>query len=532
MFETSPTRGRAAGTWHDLLVDPACAADLRTEALSLPSLDLDGMALDTLEMLLSGAYSPLTAYMTQAEAACVEATQRLPDGTPWPAPVSLPVPSARAVEWLPGQRLALRDTEGVMLAVLTVGECWQAGDVSWRVAGSLQGLSLPRHPDFTGLRIQPAALRERFSRAGTAPVACFSALPLTRRQFGQALEFARAQQTGLLLLPVGGDPARKHSDFARIRSFLALAEAAPDAQVDLCLLPAFVPLPGSRGHLLEAIVANNLGCRRLLRFDEAREAEDGLDAWLADTGGVSLTCPPARELAPAGGATRCDSGGGEQSGEVPGLQAVCQRLGRGQPLPDDLYFPAVLAALQQAFPARHAQGFTVFFTGLSGAGKSTLARALAFSLMETANRPVTLLDGDEVRQHLSSELGFSRRHRDLNVRRIGFVASEITKHRGIAICAPIAPYAGTRAAVREMISAHGGFIEVHVSTPIETCEARDRKGLYAKARAGIIPEFTGVSDPYEAPDAPEIALDTTGMRIEDALSVLLGVLVREGYLPG
>jgi sulfate adenylyltransferase len=207
-----------------------------------------------------------------------------------------------------------------------------------------------------------------------------------------------------------------------------------------------------------------------------------------------------------------------------------RRMQSGLKIPEWYSFPEVIAELHRQSPPRERQGFTVFFTGLSGSGKSTLARALAARLMEMGGRSVTLLDGDIVRRNLSSELGFSKAHRDINVRRIGFVASEITKNRGIAICAPIGPYRQTRRDVRAMIEAVGGFVEVYVSTPIETCESRDRKGLYAKARAGLIPEFTGVSDPYEVPERPELAIDTTGLGIDEAVQQILLKLEHEGYL--
>ena len=186
--------------------------------------------------------------------------------------------------------------------------------------------------------------------------------------------------------------------------------------------------------------------------------------------------------------------------------------------------------LRRAHPPRHEQGFTVFFTGLSGSGKSTIANALMIKLLEDGSRPVTLLDGDIVRKNLSSELTFSREHRDLNIQRIGFVASEITKNRGIAICAPIAPYARTRRLVREMIGAHGGFIEVHVSTPLEVCESRDRKGLYAKARAGIVKGFTGIDDPYETPERAEVVVDTQDLSADLAAHRILITLEKLGYI--
>ena len=207
-----------------------------------------------------------------------------------------------------------------------------------------------------------------------------------------------------------------------------------------------------------------------------------------------------------------------------------RRLREGLEIPEWFSYPKVVEELRRAYPPRHLQGFTVFFTGLSGSGKSTIANALMVKLMEDGRRPVTLLDGDVVRQHLSSELTFSREHRDLNIRRIGFVASEITKNRGIAVCAPIAPYAATRKAVRAMVSAHGGFVEVHVATPLEECERRDRKGLYKLARAGRIPEFTGISDPYEEPVDPEEIIDTTELTPDLAAHRIVLKLESLGYL--
>jgi len=207
-----------------------------------------------------------------------------------------------------------------------------------------------------------------------------------------------------------------------------------------------------------------------------------------------------------------------------------RRLQEGLEIPDWFSFPEVVAELRRTHPPRHRQGFTVFMTGLSGSGKSTIANALMVKLLEAGGRPVTLLDGDIVRKNLSSELGFSKEHRDLNILRIGYVASEITKNGGIAICAPIAPYARTRREVRQSIEPLGGFVEVHVATPLEVCEERDRKGLYAKARAGIIKEFTGISDPYEEPEAPEIRIDTQEMTPDLAAHRILVVLESLGFL--
>ena len=193
-------------------------------------------------------------------------------------------------------------------------------------------------------------------------------------------------------------------------------------------------------------------------------------------------------------------------------------------------YPEVIARLRKVYPPRSKKGVTLFFTGLSGSGKSTLAKIMYAKFIEDGKRPVTLLDGDVVRINLSSELGFSREHRNINVRRIGFVASEITKNGGIALCAPIAPYTAMRREVRDLIEQHGAFIEIHVATSLEVCESRDRKGLYAKARKGIIPEFTGISDPYEVPEKPEIRIDTANKSPMQAAQAIMLYLLSEGYL--
>jgi sulfate adenylyltransferase len=222
---------------------------------------------------------------------------------------------------------------------------------------------------------------------------------------------------------------------------------------------------------------------------------------------------------------------GKKSSSISGTD-LRRRLAEGSDIPEWFTFPVVSEELRKTHPPRYKQGFTVFFTGLSGSGKSTIARALLVRMLEMGGRPITLLDGDLVRKNLSSELGFSKDHRDINIRRIGFVASEITKNGGIAICAPIAPYKNVRQEVRELISSLGGFVLVHVATPLEVCETRDRKGLYAKARAGIIKEFTGISDPYEAPETAELALDTTDLTPEEAAQQIILYLEREGYVAG
>jgi sulfate adenylyltransferase len=527
------------------LIDPAQSESLKQEALSLPSLDLDWRQQCELEMLMTGAYSPLAGFMTRSQCARVEAEQKLDDGTFWPMPVSLASRQKAAAGLKSGDRVALRDGEGFMLAVLTVSEVWDEQGV-WHMGGAIEGVALPPHPDFVSLRATPLELRALFAKRGWRRVVAWQARqPMHRAQFEFCLKSAIENEANLLLHPqAGGDITDAPAYFGLARSFIAIRERFPVASTQLSLLPAPPGGASAQALLLRAIVARNYGCGLLIAGGEHQtdgEYRRGKDLdqpegeasliKLADTIGVRLIAYPrmvyvedrAEHLpeseAPAGARQLTLSG-----------EEFQRRMQAGLKIPDWYSFPEVLAELHRQNPPRERQGFTVFFTGLSGAGKSTLARSLAARLMEMGGRCVTLLDGDIVRRHLSSELGFTKAHRDINVRRIGFVASEITKNRGIAICAPIAPYHQTRRDVRGMIEAVGGFIEIHVATPIETCEGRDRKGLYAKARAGLIPEFTGVSDPYEVPEHPELAIDTTGIGIDEAVQQILLKLEHEGYL--
>jgi sulfate adenylyltransferase len=367
-----------------------------------------------------------------------------------------------------------------------------------------------------------------------------------RAQRAMIVEAARDIGANVLFHPVVGlDQPGDADHYTRIRCYQAALSSFPDDLAQLNLLPLAMRGGGAREALLHAIVHKNYGTSHLMidfdgagtvldtvgepayRQDEARE----IIADHADELGVELL--PVRDmvyLQPTGEFVASDDAPAD--GQVHRLTTteVRQRLDDGEEIPPWYTFESVASELQRRHPARSEQGFTVFLTGLSGSGKSTVANVLRVKLLEIGGRGVTLLDGDLVRANLSSELGFSKEHRDLNIRRIGFVAAEITRAGGVAICAPIAPYDVVRREVREMVQPCGGFVLVHVATPLETCEARDRKGMYAKARAGIVKEFTGISDPYEVPEDADVVIDTTDLSPDEAAREVLLHLQRQGYI--
>jgi sulfate adenylyltransferase len=333
--------------------------------------------------------------------------------------------------------------------------------------------------------------------------------------------------------------------FTRVRCYQAVMPHYPLNTAKLALLPLSMRMAGPREAAWHALIRKNYGCTHLIvgrdhagpgadsqgkPFYGAYDAHALLKKYRADIG-IEIVEFKQMEYLPDQNTYEAVENipPGTETKTISGTE-LRDRLKRGLEIPAWFTFPEVARQLRTTYPPRSRQGFTVFFTGLSGAGKSTLAKGLMTKLLEIGGRPVTLLDGDIVRKHLSSELGFSKEHRDLNIRRIGFVASEITKNGGIALCAPIAPYDAIRKEVRSMIDTLGGFMLVYLSTPLEVCELRDRKGLYAKARAGIITQFTGISDPYEAPADAELVIDTTDMTPEEAIQEILLRLEHEMYI--
>jgi sulfate adenylyltransferase len=562
------------GVLVDLLVTEERAAELRDASMDWLSWDLTPRQLCDLELLINGGFSPLDGFMGKEDYESVCGSMRLKDGTLWPVPIVLDLPEENANALEAGTTVALRDPEGLMVAALTVSEVWKPdrdaeakavyGTTSrehpgvayllekthpFYVGGRIEALLLPEHHDFRSLRLTPRELRERFVKLGWRRVVAFQTRnPMHRAHYELTMRAAGEIEANLLIHPVVGMTKPGDIDhYTRVRCYQKLIPHYPADTAMLSLLQLSMRIAGPREALLHAIIRKNHGCSHLIvgrdhagpgkdsrgkPFYDPYEAQEMMKAHEEDLG---IEMVPFRMMVYAEdrGAYVPDDEVQEGTGvkSISGTE-LRERLQQGADIPEWFTFAEIAEELRKTHPPKNRQGFTVFFTGLSGAGKSTIAKGLLARLLEIGGRPVTLLDGDIVRTHLSSELGFSKEHRDINIRRIGFVASEITKNGGIAICAPIAPYDRVRQEVREMVSQYGGFVLVHVATPLEVCEKRDRKGLYAKARAGIIHEFTGISDPYEEPADADIIVDTSGLTPEEEIQLVILHLEKEGFVGG
>jgi sulfate adenylyltransferase len=526
------------GPLVDLMAPAERVAEIKAHAREMPSWALEPRQLADLELLLSGAFSPLRGFMGRADEDAVRRDLRLRDGTFWPLPITLEISEEAAKPLAPGGQLALRDGEGVLLAVLQVEEVWRTDGVSGaaggvRVGGRLEGVERPHHYDFVERRATPAELRERFVKWGWRKVVAFHTADVMHRAEQElTLAAARELEASLLVqLAVANSSWWDAGHYSRTRCLEAVIGTYPQGTAQLNLLPLAPREEGARDLLLNAVVAQNHGCSHFIVRGAAAGASDALLRRPPDGLQIRLVRVPERVWLPdRGGFVSADTAPAGASLKTIGRAELAERLAWGREIPAWFSFPEVVLELRRSDPPRARRGFTVFFTGLPSSGKSTLANVLLVKLLEIGGRPVTLLDGDIVRKHLSSELGFSREHRNLNIARIGYVASEITKNGGIALCAPIAPYDTVRKQVRATIEPHGGFLLVHVSTPVAVCEQRDRKGLYAKARAGIVKEFTGVSDPYEEPEDAGLAIDTSERSPEECVQAILLHLEKEGYI--
>lgn len=560
----------------ELYVSYESAQKLKAEAADLISWDLSPRQICDLELLMNGGFSPLKGFLSQADYDGVVETMRLADGQLWPMPVTLDVSEEFAEGLTLGQDIALRDQEGVILATMTVTDRWtpdkareaervfgtddeahpavnylhnSAGPVY--LGGPVVGIQQPVHYDFRGRRDTPNELRAYFRKLGWRQIVAFQTRnPLHRAHQELTFRAAKEAEANLLIHPVVGMTKPGDVDhFTRVRCYEAVLDKYPGSTTTMSLLNLAMRMAGPREALWHALIRRNHGCTHFIvgrdhagpgknsrgedfygpydAQDLVRRHEDEIGIKMVDFKHMVYVqeraqYEPMDEIADRDTVTILNISGTE----------LRRRLRQGLEIPDWFSFSEVVSELRRRFPPRSQQGFTVFFTGFSGSGKSTIANALMVKLMEMGGRPVTLLDGDIVRKNLSSELGFSKEHRDLNIRRIGYVASEITKNGGIALCAPIAPYATTRRAVREEIEQYGAFVEVHVSTSIEECERRDRKGLYKLARAGKIAEFTGISDPYDVPENPELSVDTEGTDVDNCAHQVVLKLEQMGLIAG
>ena len=560
------------GELVNLLAQPGRITEIQAASRDWPSWDLTPRQLCDLDLLVSGGFSPLRGFMVKADYDRVCREMRLADGTLWPMPITLDVTEEFAKKVSAGSTVALRDPEGVMLAVMHVQEVWQPDrkqeaqcvfgttDAAhpgvdylmnranpWYVGGRLEGIQPPAHYDFRALRLSPAELRAEFTRLGWRRVVAFQTRnPMHRAHQELTLRAAKQVEANLLIHPSVGMTKPGDVDYyTRVRCYQLLLSKYPQGTVRLSLLPLAMRMGGPREALWHGIIRKNHGCTHLIvgrdhagpgkdskgkPFYGAYEAQELFAKHQQELG---VTMVPFNMMVYLEGqdtyVPEDQVPQGARTLNISGTE-LRERLNEGRDIPSWFTYPEVVQELRRTYPPRHKQGVTVFFTGLSGSGKSTIANALRVKFLEVGGRPVTLLDGDLVRKHLSSELGFSKEHRDINIRRIGYVASEITKNGGIAICAPIAPYDSVRKQVREMVEPYGGFVLVHVATSLEVCEQRDRKGLYAKARAGIVKEFTGISDPYEAPQDAEVVIDTAELTPEEAAQEIILHLERQGFI--
>ncbi|RMH45721.1 MAG: bifunctional sulfate adenylyltransferase/adenylylsulfate kinase [Gammaproteobacteria bacterium] len=522
------------------------------------------------ELILNGGFSPLDGFVGQQDYESILNEMRLATGALWPIPIVLDVSEDVAPEC--GDIMILKDGEGIPVAELQVSDVWQPelkheaeavyGTIDKThpgvhylfhqsfpiyVGGKLKALKPIRHYDFVEHRHSPDALKAMFAERGWKRIVAFQTRnPMHRAHVALTQRAAAKANANLLIHPVVGMTKPGDIDhFCRVRCYEAVLKRFPEQTTMLSLLPLAMRMAGPREALWHAMIRKNYGCTHfIVGRDHAGPGKDtagrpfygpydaqNLVQKYADE--IEIEMVPFREMVYV--SSRAEYRPVDEVTEDDQIESISgtefrRRLQNDLPIPEWFSYPEVVKELRRTIRPRARQGYTVFFTGLSGAGKSTLANALMQKLLEIGGRSVTLLDGDIVRQNLSSELGFSKAHRDLNIRRIGFVAAEITKAGGVAICAPIAPYRETRRAVRKMVSEYGGFVEVYVSTPLEVCEARDPKGLYAKARAGLIKQFTGIDDPYEAPESPELSIDTSQETVLESVQRIILHLESEGYI--
>ena len=519
-----------------------------------------------LEMILNGAFSPLLTFNNQKDYEEILLNNKLLNGVIWPIPIVLDVPNDFLKALDKNEHISLRNAEGFLLAILKVREFWspnkkdEANSIfktidenhpgvdylfnhtnSNYISGELIPIQSNKYFDFTHLRKSPQEVRDLFRSKRWQDVIAFQTRNPMHRAHFELTRLAMEQHNAKLLIhPVIGISKPGDIDhFTRVKCYQHIIKHYPENSVELSLINLAMRMAGPKEALWHAIIRKNYGCNYIIigrdhagpgvdakgkPYYQPYDAQELISQYQEE---LEIKMVPFQEMVFAKNKRNylpLDQIKEEEQIETLSGTQFKELLKQRTEIPNWYSFPEVVHELRRRYPKLHNQGLTVFFTGLSGAGKSTLANALVYKLMEMEDRPITLLDGDIVRQHLSSELGFSKEDRDIHVKRIGYVASEITKHGGVAICAPIAPYSNTRKTVRNMIDEVGSFVEIHVSTPLSVCEERDVKGLYKRARAGKILDFTGVSDPYEEPQNPEITIDTSDISVEESSAIIIDKL--------
>ena len=519
-----------------------------------------------LEMISNGAFSPLSTFNNQKDYEEILLNNKLSNGLVWPIPIVLDVPDQFLKSLDKNEYISLRNTEGFLLAILKVKEFWapnkkEEANLVFKsndpnhpgvdylfnhtnnnyISGELIPIQENKYFDFTHLRKSPQEVRDFFRLNNWKDVIAFQTRNPMHRAHYELTKLAMDEHNSKLLIhPVIGMSKPGDIDhFTRVKCYQHIIKYYPENSVELSLINLAMRMAGPKEALWHAIIRKNYGCNRIIigrdhagpgvnaegkPYYQPYDAQELIAQYQEE---LEIKMVPFKEMVFAKNKkTYLPLDKIEQDDPIEKLSGTQfkELLQQRTEIPTWYSFPEVIHELRKRFPKLHNQGLTVFFTGLSGAGKSTLANAIMYKLMETEDRPITLLDGDIVRQHLSSELGFSKEDRDIHVKRIGYVASEITKHGGVAICAPIAPYSNTRKVVRNMIDEVGSFVEIHVATPLSVCEERDTKGLYKQARAGKILDFTGVSDPYEEPENPEITVDTSDITVEESSALILDKL--------
>ncbi|KAF3051653.1 Sulfate adenylyltransferase [Didymella keratinophila] len=563
------------GVLKDLIArDAPRRKELFTEAESLPAIVLTERQLCDLELILNGGFSPLEGFLNQKDYESVVQTERLSDGNVFAMPITLDV-SKQTIDELsvkPGARVALRDfRDDRNLAIITVDDVYQpdkaeeakkvfGGDPEhpavkflnetvheYYVGGKLEAIDRLEHYDYVGLRFTPAELRSHFDKLGWSKVVAFQTRnPMHRAHRELTVRAARARQANVLIHPVVGLTKPGDIDhFTRVRVYQALLPRYPNGMAALALLPLAMRMGGPREAIWHAVIRKNFGATHFIvgrdhagpgknskgeEFYGPYDAQDAVEKYKDELGievvpfQMMTYLPDTDEYKP-----KDEVAQGVKTLDISGTE-LRKRLRTGQEIPEWFSYPEVVKVLRESHPPRNQQGFTVFLTGYQNSGKDAIARALNVTLNQQGGRSVSLLLGDTVRSELSSELGFSRQDRDTNIARIAFVASELTKSGAAVIAAPIAPFEESRKSAKDLVEKHGSFFLVHVATPLEYCEKTDKRGIYAKARAGEVKGFTGVDDPYEAPKNADLTVDISKTNVRTAVHQIVLLLEASGLL--